>query len=375
MFKTIFNQALTDLGELEGDYRAFNLKNDIAQSALTISVVAVSVLGALGTDAVFFKNRPDLFMLMACARVIFALVCVAAVWAIRRTKRVKSFDFLYMGWTLFVVVSIILFKFTRPVNYLTASFDVIIPLAIYLLSPLKIKLNLIFALGFSIATVYVDVAFGTGLDPMHISVAIAAQLVVHVLGIGSAFQIQTYRRHSFRAYINEKDAKEVAAYLSNIDPLTQSMTRRQFFSIAGSEFLRYTRYHRPLSALVIDADYFKNINDTYGHHAGDVVLKSLSLVVMEQKRVQDTFGRLGGEEFGLLLPETNLEQARVVAERIQKTWEKTPSNMDGEMIHSTISIGVAETTPDDKSFDDLLRRADRMLYKAKERGRNQVAVE
>ena len=375
MFKTIFSQILTDLGELEGDYRAYHLKNDIAQSTLTISIVAVSVLGALGTDAVFFRGRQDLLMLMVGARVAFALICIGVIWAIRRTKRVKDFDLLHMGWTLFVIVSIILFKFTRPVNYLTSSFDVIVPLAIYLLSPLKTKLNSIFALCFSIATLYVDFAFGTGLDPMHFNVAVAAQLVVHALGLGSAFQIQTYRRQSFRAYIQEKDAKEVAAYLSNIDPLTQSLTRRHFLSIAGSEFLRYTRYQRPLSVLAIDADRFKNVNDTYGHHTGDVVLKSLSLVVLEQKRAEDTFGRMGGEEFALILPKTNLDQAKVVAERIRKTWEETPSNMDSVLIHSTISIGVAETIPTDKSFDDLLRRADRMLYKAKERGRNQVVAE
>ncbi|HXQ35641.1 MAG TPA: GGDEF domain-containing protein, partial [Anaerolineales bacterium] len=105
------------------------------------------------------------------------------------------------------------------------------------------------------------------------------------------------------------------------------------------------------------------------------VLRSFSLVALEQKRAQDTFGRLGGEEFGLLLPETNLEQARVVAERIQKTWENSPVNLDGVYIQSTVSIGVAEANVDDKSFDDLLRRADRTMYKAKERGKNQVAVE
>ena len=126
---------------------------------------------------------------------------------------------------------------------------------------------------------------------------------------------------------------------------------------------------------MIDADRFKNINDSYGHHAGDIVLRSLSLVALEQKRAQDTFGRLGGEEFGLILPETTLAQAKVVAERIQKTWENSPVNLDGEMIHSTVSIGVAEANPDDRSFDDILRRADRMMYKAKEAGRNQVVAE
>ena len=147
-----------------------------------------------------------------------------------------------------------------------------------------------------------------------------SQLIVHMIGLTSRLQIQSYRRKSFRAYIQEKDAKEMVAYLANIDPLTKSLTRRQFFNIAESEFLRFSRYRRQLSMLVLDADHFKNINDTYGHYAGDLVLRSLSLVVLEQKRTQDTFGRLGGEEFGLLLPETNLEQAKVVAERVQKAW-------------------------------------------------------
>jgi diguanylate cyclase (GGDEF)-like protein len=101
----------------------------------------------------------------------------------------------------------------------------------------------------------------------------------------------------------------------------------------------------------------------------------MSLVTMEQKRTQDTFGRLGGEEFGLLLPETNLEQAKVVAERIQKAWQQTPCPVDDKVIHSTVSIGVAEASPEDKSFEDVLRRADRMMYKAKEAGRNKIAAE
>jgi diguanylate cyclase (GGDEF)-like protein len=200
-------------------------------------------------------------------------------------------------------------------------------------------------------------------------------LIVHVLGLGSGIQIQSYRRKSFRAYTQEKDAKEMVAYLASIDPLTQSMTRRQFFNIGETEFQRFFRYHRQLSILVLDADHFKLINDTYGHHAGDLVLRSLSLVILEQKRAQDTYGRLGGEEFGLLLPETGLAQAKIVAERVQKAWAQTPCNVDGKLIHSTVSIGVAEATQEDQSFEDVLRRADRMMYKAKEAGRNRVVAE
>jgi diguanylate cyclase (GGDEF)-like protein len=157
--------------------------------------------------------------------------------------------------------------------------------------------------------------------------------------------------------------------------LTKSLTRRQFFNIAETEFLRFSRYRRKLSILVLDADHFKNINDTYGHYAGDLVLRSLSLVILEQKRAQDTFGRLGGEEFGLLLPETDLEQAKTVAERVQKAWAQTPCIVDGQPIHSTVSIGVTEAKDQDTSFEDILRRADRMMYKAKEAGRNRVVGE
>jgi len=375
MFKRFAGQFLVDLGNLEGDYRAFHLKDDIWQSTLSLGIASISVLSMLRMDASLFRNTPDLFMWAVVYRLGFVFISVLAIIAIRKTSKVRIFDRLMLGWLCFAVLFLLLFNFTRPADHLTTAFDIIVPFAIYALSPLKLFQNIVLTWGFTAGTLYIDHFMKVGVDPLTLSMATSAQIVVHALGLVSTLQIQTYRRRSFRAYISEKDAKEVAAYLSNIDPLTHSLTRRHFFNIAGSEFLRYARYHRPFSVLVLDADYFKNINDTYGHHAGDVVLKSLCLVVLEQKRVQDTFGRLGGEEFGLLLPETTLEQVRVVAERIQKMWEQTPSNMDGELIRSTVSIGVAEASSGDKSFEDILRRADRMMYKAKEQGRNRVAAE
>lgn len=374
MIKRFFSEILIDLGELEGDYRVFHLKDDIAQTVLALTVAMISVLAMLRVDAILFEDRPELFMWIVLYRGGFVLITLLVMLAILRTKKVRVYDRLVFAWIFLMILFFVPFNFTRPANYLTTAFEIIIPFSIYVLSPLKIKHNLALALGFTAARLYVDYFFNLGDGPFILN-SVLAQVIVHTLGLGSALQIQSYRRKSFKAYMLEKDAKEMVAYLANIDPLTKSLTRRQFFNIAESEFLRYSRYHRPLSILVLDADDFKQINDTYGHHAGDIVLRSLALVVLEQKRAQDTFGRLGGEEFGLLLPETNLEQAKIVAERIQKTWEQTPSNMDGEMIPSTVSIGGSEAIYDDKSFEDILRRADRMLYKAKERGKNQVAVE
>jgi diguanylate cyclase (GGDEF)-like protein len=267
---------------------------------------------------------------------------------------------------------ILLFNFARPANFFNTAFDTIVPFAIYVFSPFKMIYNIALALGFSAGRLFLG---RLQADPFAWTVVTTAQLVGHALGLAAGLQIQSYRRKSFKAYMQEKDAKEMAAYLANIDPLTKSLTRRQFFNIAESEFLRFLRYRRQLSMLVLDADHFKNINDTYGHYAGDLVLRNLSLVILEQKRAQDTFGRLGGEEFGLLLPETDLEQAKMVAERIQKIWEQTSTPMEDKLIRSTVSIGVAEAGPEDRSFEDVLRRADRMMYKAKEAGRNRVVAE
>ena len=375
MFKRFFSQTLVHLGELEGDYRAFYLKSDIAQSIFSLSIASISILGMLRMDALYFGHQPRLFMLLLIYRIGFVFLTLLFMLAIRRASKVRIYDRLVFGWISFTILFLVLSNFTRPANYLTTAFDIIVPFAIYVLSPLKVFYSIALAFGFSMGTLYVDHFFKTGVDPVILSAATSAQIVVHALGLVSAVQIQSYRRRAFKAYMKEKDAKEMVSYLANIDPLTKSLTRRQFFSIAESEFLRFSRYHRPFSVLILDLDRFKNVNDTYGHHAGDLVLRSFSLVALEQKRAQDTFGRLGGEEFGLLLPETNLEQAKVVAERIQKTWQNSPVNLDGVPIHSTVSIGVAEAGIEDTTLDDLLRRGDQMMYKAKERGKNQVAAE
>ncbi len=375
MFKRISSQFLINLGEMEGDYRVFYLKDDIALSVLYISIAAISVLGMISMDGLLYRNSPDLFIWLLIYRGGYILVSISIAIVIRKTSKVRIFDRLVFTWLLITIFFLLLFNFTRPTNFLTTAFDVIVPFAIYILSPLSILYNVALAFAFSIGTLYVDYFFKVGIDPLTWNSVTSAQLIVHALGLLSGLQIQSYRRKSFKAYIQERDAKEMVAYLANIDPLTKSLTRRHFFNIAESEFLRFLRYHRQLSMLVLDADHFKNINDTHGHYAGDLVLRSLSLVVLEQKRSQDTFGRLGGEEFGLLLPETNLEQAKVVAVRIQKTWAQTPAIVDGKEIYSTISIGATEVGPADKYFEDLLRRADKMMYKAKEAGGNTVVAE
>jgi len=375
IFKKLSGQRLTDLKELEGDYRSTNLPVDKAQCALYLVIVSISILLLTRVDQLIFKDQPDLFWMMVIYRLISIAFTLVIVFAILRADKVRTFDRLMLLWISATVFSLLLFNFTRPPNYLTTVFDIIVVFAIYVLSPLRIQTNILLAVMFSIGTLYIDRYLKTGVDPVNLNIAFLAQFIVHALGWGAAIQLHSYRRRYFKAWIEERDAREMVAYLANIDPLTKSLTRRHFFNIAETEFKRFVRYRRPLSVLVIDADSFKAINDNHGHHAGDIVLRSFSLVAMEQKRVQDTFGRLGGEEFALILPETNAEQACIVAERIRSVWEQTPSNLDGRLLTCTVSIGVAEVQQEDKTFDDVLRRADLMMYKAKQLGRNRVISE
>jgi diguanylate cyclase (GGDEF)-like protein len=375
MLKKFTSQFLLDLGGMEGEYRAFHLKDDIRQSSFYIVIVIVGIMTTIRGDAALYTGRPDLLLWMILARGGVAFVSILTLIAIRSTADVKVYDRLMLAWLSFVILFLLLFNFTRPANFLTSSYDVILPLAIYIVSPFKIIYSLVLGIAFSTGILYIDYFHKTGIDTDTLNMVLVGQFIAHIIGLTSSIQIQSYRRKSFRAYIQEKDAKEMVAYLANIDPLTKSMTRRQFFHMGESEFLRFVRYRRQLSILVLDADHFKSINDTYGHYAGDLVLRSLSLVILEQKRTQDTYGRLGGEEFALLLPETNLQQAKIVAERVQKAWSQTPCDVEGQTIHSTVSIGVAEANEQDQTFEDMLRRADRMMYKAKEAGRNQVVAE
>lgn len=375
MLKRISRRFLVDLGEMEGDYRVFYLKDDIAYSSLYVSLAVLSTLVMFTMDGLLYPVQPEIDWWLIFLRGGYIVVSILIVRGIRKASKVRVYDRFVFTWVFITIFFLFFLKLTRPAGFLRPVFYIVVPLGIYIFSPFRIKHNIMLALLYSVGALLIDYFYWREVDPIVWNTIIDAQLLGHMLGFMTGLQIQSYRRKSFKAYIQEKDAKEMVAYMANIDPLTKSMTRRHFFNLAESEFLRFLRYHRKLSVLVLDADNFKNINDTYGHYVGDLVLRNLSLVTMEQKRTQDTFGRLGGEEFGLLLPETNLEQAKVVAERIQKTWQQTPCNIDNQLIFSTVSIGVTEANPNDKSFEDVLRRADRMMYKAKEAGRNTVVAD
>lgn len=163
--------------------------------------------------------------------------------------------------------------------------------------------------------------------------------------------------------------------LATLDDLTRILNRRQLFLEGKREFSRARRYKRPLSLLMIDLDRFKEINDTFGHPVGDEALKTLAHILRKAIREVDIFGRYGGEEFVLVLPETRREEAIAIAERLRNMVEQTPVNTLSGELRITVSIGVAEQTENTQTFEELVAHADQALYRAKQSGRNRVEGE
>ena len=158
------------------------------------------------------------------------------------------------------------------------------------------------------------------------------------------------------------------------DSLTGALTRRGFLAEVEKEFLRAGRYDRPSTLVAIDVDHFKSINDRYGHPAGDAVLVSIANACMANMRRSDVFGRLGGEEFALLLPETDAEEAHEAAERIRRMIETTIIQVGVTEVRATISLGIAPRPATGETVSTWLAEADIALYEAKQFGRNRVAI-
>lgn len=167
----------------------------------------------------------------------------------------------------------------------------------------------------------------------------------------------------------EKQLRE----LTLIDELTGAPNRRAFFQTAAREIEQSKRSNRLFSTLVLDVDKFKRINDSYGHAAGDLVLQNLVNVSKEVIRAQDTFYRVGGEEFYFILPDTQINAAKDIANRLRQVLARSSVLFANSPINFTVSIGVAEYVINE-SITLLLHRADAALYEAKMQGRNQVVV-
>ena len=188
-----------------------------------------------------------------------------------------------------------------------------------------------------------------------------------LLGIGFYFTRRLIRQVA--------EARQQIETMAIMDELTGIFNRRHLLVRFNQEFERAQRLKKDLGCLMIDIDHFKDINDSYGHLVGDRILKEAACLIMSSIRTYDIAGRYGGEEFFVVLPDTNVEHTLSLAERIRRNIAETLHTRAGITIKDpvTVSIGMASASPEDSSANDLLLRADNSLYKAKGEGRNRVS--
>ena len=197
----------------------------------------------------------------------------------------------------------------------------------------------------------------------HVFVQLASMLALFLLMLVASTGYILIRREFAYNDLNR---------LASIDDLTEVHNRRTFLDYGLREFQRSRRYNHSMAFMMMDVDHFKDVNDNHGHHGGDKVLKALACRSKEVLRTTDLFGRLGGEEFGCILPEVSAEQAVAAAERLRGELAAMKVHTNRDIIQVTVSIGLTMLTAEDETLEDIMNRADSALYKAKESGRNSI---
>ena len=158
------------------------------------------------------------------------------------------------------------------------------------------------------------------------------------------------------------------------DPLTNVLNRRGIESLVEREIQKIERTKAGLAVVIVDIDHFKRVNDLYGHAIGDIILREFAQLIKMIIRPYDIFGRIGGEEFIIILPDTQTEQAQTIAERIRQQIEEHEFGIGEHKIRVTSSFGISNHIPASPTFDRLIPYADQALYKSKHDGRNRISV-
>ncbi|MCG6656616.1 GGDEF domain-containing protein [Halomonas campisalis] len=316
---------------------------------LLITVISALLFAAL--------NFPDDMVLVAWIQVALAAFAAGLLVVVRRTQRVQTWCLCFM----LVLLSATLLLLSRPeISTYAFIWLLIIPLVTHLL--LGSRLGLLLSLG------YMGVGGGIFLyrfsgDPELVRVEVLSNVVIAALTtLGLSHFYERTRERSERKLM----------HLATVDPLTGLANRMRLNDVFQWERAQARRNGTPLAVLMLDLDHFKRINDEHGHEAGDTVLVAFARMLRERLREIDLISRSGGEEFLVLLTNTDGKRAVAVAEELRQRLEQLAIEYQDKVLKVTVSIGVADYGPDGMDLDTLSRIADERLYQAKENGRNRV---
>lgn len=328
----------------------------------------------------------DRFLALLGVRLVVVFAALTLAFAlVRRPALVNSA--LAVNLVVFVgVTAVILIVPLRPQTVGTQVPAVMVAtIAVYLFFPNRIPwmvlLNLYLAIGFIAAVVaYAPIPAGTILTMTLLLV------FVNTVGLMTAARLSRLRREQYASLLEEREInqrlqeeiaerqrlEEQLKHMARTDELTGLNTRRRFFELVEQELRRARRERTPLAVCMVDVDHFKTINDRHGHTVGDRALRALARRCREVLREADIIGRFGGEEFTIALPGTGVSQAREVAERLRAHVAAMEIPASPSPLRPTVTIGLAQVEPGERSVEPALNRADEALYHGKGAGRDCV---
>lgn len=294
------------------------------------------------------------------------LLLMAIPFAFKYIKNRRTLAFIAMGATLLseLVFIAILNRLDTGMTYGIGGFMFFLFMPLVLFQGFSLRLNLSYTfIAAAMPHLLAAVDFSHGFQHNHYGVLVWPTAVMTML-VQFTFAYNYLRRY---------ESETALEHASNTDPMTGVSNRRHFMPLLRQEIIRGQRLGHRVSLLMLDIDHFKKINDTHGHPTGDQVICTLADICRKASREIDLVARLGGEEFAILLPETGLQEALTVAERVRTMVENTlVRSLGGVEFNFTVSIGAAEQPPKEMSEEKLIGIADAALYQAKTSGRNRV---
>jgi diguanylate cyclase (GGDEF)-like protein len=369
-------QAAT-LGKTDRDYKEAYLREDKTQARIIIAIIAAWAFAYCYIEYLDLGITPGFYLLFAL-RFLFLCASSYLFLKIRKLNNPETVELAILVWSitgvLLVISSNLIVNNTTIKNI---NINLAWVLGLHLILPTRHLYRLIPALLISIFSIYILLGSeGISLQAITLPVLMAkagSMLMINIVGFVSALRLDAQRYHQYLIQKTLIDGNAQLKELAASDSLTGIFNRRSFFEAANTEFDRYQRYGESLSFAILDIDKLKNINDRYGHPAGDQAILFLTDTIGMEKRSSDTVGRLAGDEFGLLLPNTGADQALEVLSRIKKVLEgKVVQSTNGQPFQVRFSAGIAEPEKTDKNLDDVYLRADKALLVAKQSGGNHL---
>ena len=323
------------------------------------ALVGLSITAVMGLIALFNKNYILVASLFVASSIFFA-----GYYAYKKNNNVKLSSAIVL-YSLYILMFYLIF---------TGGVENTGPLWVFLVAPVSVFVRGL-KRGLVDIAIFVTISITIMMTPTDI-VTHAAYSTEFKLRLLYSFLTVTFLSALYE-YSREKSYKQALALsekyqrLAHLDPLTQLSNRRDALAIFKREKARTARSKEPLSIILCDVDYFKKINDKFGHNAGDVVLIALAEIFTKSMRDQDCVARWGGEEFLFILPQTEAKSANIFAEKIQEKLQHHLVNYENENISVRVSMGIEELK-ENQTIDEMINNADKHLYQAKNSGRNQI---